>query len=278
MSLSRKRLLQAIPSDHARQVDAYHYLGRIPRSAQPLRLLDLGAGDGRSFDVVRLHHPDVEWIGLDIADSSEVRSRTRTDCEFVTYDGVNIPFEDARFDAVFSRQVFEHVRHPEPLLREIRRVLRPGGRFIGSVSQLEPFHSNSYWNFTYFGFATLAVDAGLELVELRPGIDGVTLTLRNLFLTGLRTRSRSFRHYFDRESPLNLLIGKLMASDRLDAAEAAELARLASFLSDAFPAADLLLDYAPPAQAGAREVNAMKLRYAGHLCFEFHRPIEGETT
>jgi len=164
------------------------------------------------------------------------------------------------------------VRHPEPLMREIRRVLKPGGRFIGSVSQLEPFHSNSYWNFTWFGFATIAVEAGLSLVEMRPGVDGVTLTLRNLFLRGLRTRSRSFRAYFDRDSPLNLLIGQLLAKEGLDAADVAELERLKGFLSDRFPAQELMRDYVPRPGAGLREVNALKLQYAGHICFEFKRP------
>ncbi|WP_431305212.1 methyltransferase domain-containing protein [Sediminicoccus sp. BL-A-41-H5] len=270
--LSPREVQQAIPADHARQVDAEYYLARIPPAAAPLQFLDLGAGDGSSFDLVRARHPDAEWVGLDIADSDEVRARTRTDCRFVTYDGVTIPFEDGRFDVVYSRQVFEHVRHPEALMREIHRVLKPGGRFIGSVSQLEPFHSNSYWNFTWFGFATIATEAGLALVEMRPGMDGVTLTLRNLLLRGLRTRSRSFRRYFDRDSPLNLLIGHLLAKEGLDAADAAELERLRGFLSDRFPAAELMRDYVPRAGVGVREVNAMKLQYAGHICFEFQRP------
>lgn len=271
---SPRQVQQAIPSDHARQVTAEYYLARIPPAEGPLQFLDLGAGDGRSFDVVRATHPTVEWVGLDIADSAEVRARTRTDCRFVTYDGVKIPFEDARFDVVYSRQVFEHVRHPEPLMREVRRVLKPGGRFIGSVSQLEPFHSNSYWNFTWFGFATIAAEAGLSLVEMRPGVDGVTLTLRNLVLRGLRSRSRSFRAYFDRDSPLNLLIGHLLAKEGLDAKDAAELERLGGFLSDRFPVQELLRDYVPRTGASVREVNAMKLQYAGHICFEFTRPVQ----
>lgn len=270
---SAQDLQRAIPTDHARQVEADYYLARIPPTEAPLRFLDLGAGDGRSFDAVRAHHPSVEWVGLDIADSPEVRARTRTDCRFVTYDGVQIPFEDERFDVVFSRQVFEHVRHPEPLMREIRRVLKPGGRFIGSVSQLEPFHSNSYWNFTCFGIATIAVDAGLALVEMRPGIDGVTLTLRNFVLRGLRARSKSFRTYFERESPMNLLIGHLLAKGGLDAADAAELERLRGFLSDRFPVQEVLRDYVPREGATPREVNALKLQYAGHFCFEFIRPL-----
>jgi ubiquinone/menaquinone biosynthesis C-methylase UbiE len=44
-----------------------------------------------------------------------------------------MPFEDASFGTVVCTEVLEHVPHPDQALREIRRVLRPGGALIGSV-------------------------------------------------------------------------------------------------------------------------------------------------
>ena len=44
-------------------------------------------------------------------------------------DPTKLPFEDARFDAVLSCGVLEHVQDPDGSLSEIRRVLRPGGTF-----------------------------------------------------------------------------------------------------------------------------------------------------
>jgi SAM-dependent methyltransferase len=44
------------------------------------------------------------------------------------YDGVRFPFEDSRFDFVFSWSAFEHVNQVETVLSEIRRVLRDDGR------------------------------------------------------------------------------------------------------------------------------------------------------
>jgi len=160
-------------------------------------VLDLGCGTGRSLDVFRKHDPAVDWCGLDIETSPEVDARTRTDARFVTYDGVNIPFPADSFDIVYSNQVFEHVRHPSDLLAEVRRVLTPGGAFIGSVSALEPYHSFSYWSFTPFGWHTLLVDAGLKPVEFRPGIDGVSLILRQY-----RNRPPETAEWFQ-NSPLN---------------------------------------------------------------------------
>jgi SAM-dependent methyltransferase len=43
------------------------------------------------------------------------------------------PFADGAFDVVVAGEVLEHVRDPEHIVTEARRVLRPGGRFIGSV-------------------------------------------------------------------------------------------------------------------------------------------------
>jgi SAM-dependent methyltransferase len=188
-----------IPNDHARQVSAGYYLERVMSGPNaPSRVLDLGCGTGDSVDLFRGHNALVDWVGVDIEDSQEARARRRTDASFVTYDGSRVPFPDGSFDLVYSRQVLEHVPDPQLHLREIARVLRSGGTLIGSTSQLEPYHSMSYWNITPFGFVALARTAGLEVRELRPGIDGVTLTLRSFL-----GRPASFDRWWNEESPLN---------------------------------------------------------------------------
>jgi SAM-dependent methyltransferase len=200
-------LRASLPADHARQTLADHYiergLGRV--EGQPWRVLDLGCGEGASVDQFRARDPSVRWVGLDVPDSPERRSRRRTDARFETFDGVSIPFEDASFDLVYCKQVLEHVRHPEPLLGEVRRVLAPTGFLAGSTSQLEPFHSLSVWNYTPWGLHALMSQSGLEVIELRPGIDGLTLTARRL--TGsARHLERWWARWWGRQSPLNSLI------------------------------------------------------------------------
>lgn len=145
-----------------------------------MRILDLGCGSGRSFDWFKQCLPRFEWTGLDIESSPEVLSRTRTDCSFTTYNGVSIPFEDQTFDIVFSNQVFEHVRHPDALLSEVHRVLKPGGRFIGGVSYLEPYHSYSIFNFTPYGWYRINAENGLQPIFLGAGIDSLALIGRSI--------------------------------------------------------------------------------------------------
>jgi SAM-dependent methyltransferase len=193
----------ALPSDDAHQTLADRYIELEvghPRG-EPWRVLDLGCGEGTSVDSFRARDPEVEWVGVDLPDSPEVRMRKRTDARFETFDGVEIPFGDDSFDLVYCKQVLEHVRRPAPLLAEVGRVLAPGGFFAGSTSQLEPFHSLSLWNYTPLGFTKLAEEAGLTVLEVRPSIDALALIAYRMF--GSR---RPFRRWWAHQSPLNRVI------------------------------------------------------------------------
>ena len=144
------------------------------------KVLDLGAGTGKSFEHLRRYIPNIEYIGLDIELSPEVGLRTRDDLEFRSYDGKHMPFENSYFDVVFTKQVLEHVRYPDIVIEETSRVLRKDGIFVGACSQLEPYHSYSIFNWTAYGIVSVFKSHGLNVVQLRPGIDGVTLTMRRI--------------------------------------------------------------------------------------------------
>ena len=197
-----------IPGDHSRQVLADHYAARL----RPRRVMDLGCGAGDSVDLFRALDPGVEWVGVDVEESAEVSGRTRADAEFVTFDGEHLPFEDASFDLVYCKQVLEHVERPHELVREVARVLQPGGSFAGSTSQLEAFHSRSIFNWTPYGFTVTAENAGLEVVELRPVIDGLTLVAWRAV-----GQPVFFHRWWARESPGYRVIELTARAARLDA-------------------------------------------------------------
>lgn len=176
-----------------------------------VNILDLGCGIGNSYDEFSLSKSKFNWTGIDIADSPEAQQRIRKDLNYLTYDGVLLPFPDDTIDIVYSRQVFEHVRFPEKLLLEVHRILKPGGFFIGSTSHLEPYHSHSLWNFTPHGFITILKTAGFNSILICPGIDGVTLIMRRLL--GYLKIGDLLNLFFNTESPLNRIIeisGKIL--------------------------------------------------------------------
>jgi hypothetical protein len=66
------------------------------------------------------------------------------------------------------------------------------------------------WNYTVYGFRLLIEEAGLELEQVRPGIDGLTLIQRTY-----RGRPPEMSRWFDEESPLNLEIDNASADRKL---------------------------------------------------------------
>lgn len=61
--------------------------------------------------------------------------------KLVEFDGVSMPFKSGSFQTVISNCVLEHVERLPELLREIYRVLKPGGRFVTTV-MARPWEEN----------------------------------------------------------------------------------------------------------------------------------------
>lgn len=95
------------------------------------QLLEVGCGPGALLEYyARGNHVvamDVDKPALDVL-------RERLGVETVWGDfATHLPFGDATFDAVVAGETLEHMPYPTIFLAEIRRVLRPGGVFVGSV-------------------------------------------------------------------------------------------------------------------------------------------------
>jgi ubiquinone/menaquinone biosynthesis C-methylase UbiE len=103
------------------------------------RVLDLGCGTGRSLP---LFGADATVVGLDPAWDSLVRARRRAPGVWLVMASAEaLPFRDQTFDTVISALVFCSVPDPSRGLREVRRVLRPGG----TLRMIEHVRSTTPW-------------------------------------------------------------------------------------------------------------------------------------
>jgi SAM-dependent methyltransferase len=101
----------------------------IPRNS---RVLDFGCGDGSHAAPFLVSH-GCSYSGVDISSSAVALSRGRGfDATQYSPDS-RLPFADQSFDAAVSFEVFEHLFDPLTSVRDIHRVLRPGGCLVGSV-------------------------------------------------------------------------------------------------------------------------------------------------
>ncbi len=82
----------------------------------------------------------------------------------------DLPFSDQSFDFVLMFYLLEHVYNLNTVLSESARVLKPGGRLIGVVPQLERFHPDpdDYFRFTRSGLTRMLQDTGFDDVKLKP--------------------------------------------------------------------------------------------------------------
>ena len=107
------------------------------------RGLDLGCGNGFVTGLVRDRSAGRwELVGVD-PDPREVALARESGVYRTVYEstGDSIQAEDGEFDFVFSNSVLEHVDELEPTLREVGRVLKPGGLFVFTVPS-PFFHEN----------------------------------------------------------------------------------------------------------------------------------------
>jgi SAM-dependent methyltransferase len=100
----------------------------IVTDLQPATLLDLACGSGFLLDRLAERLP-AQLTGVDVYDEPPGKPWHYRSADLT----VGVPFEDGQFDVVVAGEIIEHVPHPDALLREIRRVLKPGGWLVLST-------------------------------------------------------------------------------------------------------------------------------------------------
>jgi SAM-dependent methyltransferase len=94
------------------------------------KVLDVGCGAGSVAKAVKRERPDLEVFACDLSRSTlAVASAAPEGVDFRLATAERLPFPDGEFDFVWIFDVLEHIADPDPVLHEVRRVLRKGGGF-----------------------------------------------------------------------------------------------------------------------------------------------------
>jgi SAM-dependent methyltransferase len=130
-------------------------------------LLDVGCGEKPYEDIFL---PYVQsYVGVEHEGAFNATSASARGKPDVLYSGSRLPFDDGAFDTVLSVQVLEHTPRPSELLREMARVLRPGGLLILMAPFSFRLHEepHDYYRYTPHGLRELCQRVGLDVTDVR---------------------------------------------------------------------------------------------------------------
>lgn len=104
----------------------------VPHLRSGLSLLDVGSGPGTITIEFAERLAPGRVVGIDASDDVVTQARDRaaeggSAAEFQVADAYALDFPDDTFDIVHAHQVLQHVADPVAVLREMRRVVKPGG-------------------------------------------------------------------------------------------------------------------------------------------------------
>ncbi len=125
---------------------AKHVLARMPIEEDDV-VVDLGTGSGYALRALRERGID-RGYGLDGAPEMARNARGYTDDEDVAFlvgDFDTLPFADDAVDHVSTMEAFYYAADPHRTLREVRRVLKPGGTFYCAVNYFAESESTHGW-------------------------------------------------------------------------------------------------------------------------------------
>ena len=105
-------------------------------------MLDVGCGEGRHIFGIMQDYPLMKCIGLDMDKESlekaeegyeYFKSISKAGAQFLKGSAYSLPFPDESIDLIVCSEVLEHLHEYNDAVKEIHRVLKPGGKFYASV-------------------------------------------------------------------------------------------------------------------------------------------------
>ena len=110
-------------------------------------MLDAGCGPGRHVFGFMDQFPDITCVGVDLDSNSLQEGKTNLtlfssisnkESTFLQGSVYNLPFSDNAFETIICSEVLEHVADVDATLKELTRLLKPGGNLLISVPSYFP--------------------------------------------------------------------------------------------------------------------------------------------
>ncbi len=130
------------------------------------KILDVGCGKMPYKEYILKNSAVNKYVGLDIETAIIYDENCSPD---LLWDGNNMPLEENSFDCAFATEVLEHCPEPEVVLKEVFRVLKPGGSFFFTVPFLWNLHEVPYdeYRYTPFSLERHLKNSGFSTIELK---------------------------------------------------------------------------------------------------------------
>ena len=155
------RILRGLPNPSRYRLRQFATRAAAQGTSKEFRVLDAGAGKApfrKLFD----------HVTYETADFGQVTNKAYAPLDYVC-DLTEIPVADASYDLVLCTQVMEHVPDPLAVLRELNRVLKPGGQAWLSAPLFFAEHEKPYdfHRFTQFAWKRMAGQTGFRVKNIQ---------------------------------------------------------------------------------------------------------------
>ena len=162
-------------------------------------VLDVGSGSGTYFNALKGHLPNISYYGLDR--SAGMLATHNASAHLLTADAQHLPFADTTFDVVMANHMLYHVPDIDMAIREMKRVLKPGGIIVAATNSVQTMRE--FLALLNRGMLLLSTPGNIHRRPIQP--DSMRFSLEN----GVRQLSKHFYAVVRHDLPGELIFPKV---------------------------------------------------------------------